>query len=88
MFHPLVLVVASTLERSLLLPLHLVRALALELLLLDVLGRLVLIHTRVLHLVDPRTVLVNWCLSQLVADLTNDWKKSYFDFHCYPLTAF
>ena len=88
MFHPLVLVVASTLERSLLLPLHLVRALALELLNLDVLGRLVLIHTRVLHLVDPRTVLVNWCLSQLVADLTNDLKKSYFDFHCYPLTAF
>jgi hypothetical protein len=88
MFHPLALVVAWILERELLLPLLLVHALALERRLPDALVPLVLAHIRVLRLVTPQTVVANWCLSQLVTDLTNDWKKFYFDFHCYPLTAF
>ena len=60
MFHPLALVVAWILEPlHLLLPLHLVHALAHEHRLPGALTRHALNHIRVLHLVDPRTVLAN-----------------------------
>jgi len=88
MFRPLALVVAWTLEGELLLPLLLVHALAREHRLPVALLPLALIHIPVLRLVTPRTVLANLRLLQLVTDLTNDQKKFYFDFRCYPLTAF
>ena len=80
-------ILAKELLQPLLLALALVNAILLEHQLPDA-PILLLVRIPALHLLTPQPVPVNPCLLQLVTGLTNGWKKFYFDFHGFPLTAF